>query len=151
MKLAIVGINGRNLDKIDKLKAMKVISTIYNDKVKENKDPILLSFNNPRGGISALVDVFSLEFKAENKQYDLGKSMKEWKEAQTKIAEDCDQLYCLTTAVKDKPCYHCLTLDHERNGGCYAKKEAQRLGKKVKLIILWAGLVMNQETHLERR
>ena len=136
MKLAIVGINGRNLDKIDKLKAMKVISTIYNDKVKENKDPILLSFNNPRGGISALVDVFSLEFKAENKQYDLGKSMKEWKEAQTKIAEDCDQLYCLTTAVKDKPCYHCLTLDHERNGGCYAKKEAQRLGKKVKLIIL---------------
>ena len=39
MKLAIVGINGRNLDKIDKLKAMKVISTIYNDKVKENKDP----------------------------------------------------------------------------------------------------------------
>ena len=62
--------------------------------------------------------------------------MKEWKEAQTKIAEDCDQLYCLTTAVKEKPCYHCLTLDHERNGGCYAKKEAQRLGKKVKLIIL---------------
>ena len=39
MKLEIVGKNGRNLDKIDKLKAMKVISTIYNDKVKENKDP----------------------------------------------------------------------------------------------------------------
>lgn len=136
MKLAIVGINGRNLDKIDKLKAMKVISTIYNDKVEEKQDPVLLSFDNPRGGISALVDMFSLEFKAENKQYDLGKSMKEWKKAQTKIAEDCDQLYCLTTAVKDKPCYHCLTLDHERNGGCYAKKEAQRLGKKVKLIIL---------------
>ena len=120
MKLAIVGINGRNLDKIDKLKAMKVISTIYNDKVEEKKDPILLSFNNPRGGVSALVDMFSLEFNAENKQYDLGSSMKDWKKAQTKIAEDCDQLYCLTTAVKDKPCYHCLTLDHERNGGCYA-------------------------------
>ena len=136
MKIAIVGINGRNLDKIDKLKAMKVISTIYNDKVNEDRNPTILSFNNPRGGISALVDLFSLEFNAQMIQYDLGNSMKDWKKANTKIAEDCDHLYCLTTGVKKKPCYHCLTLDQERNGGCYAKKEASRLGKKVKLIIL---------------
>lgn len=136
IKLAIVGANGKTLDSMDKVKAMKVITTIYNDKVNEKKNPTLLSFNNPRGGISVLVELFATEFKAENKIYSLGDGMEEWKVAQRKLAKDCDNLYCLVTEVRDKPCYHCLSLDHERNGGCYTMKEAGKLGKKVKLIIL---------------
>ena len=136
IKLAIVGANGANLDTLDKTKAMKVITTIYEDKIIEDKNPILLSFNNPRGGISVLVNLFAEEFKIKNVVYSLGTNLSEWKVAQRMMAKDCDHLYCLTTAVKDKPCYHCLSLDHERNGGCFCMKEAQKIGKKVKLIIL---------------
>ena len=68
IKLAIVGANGKTLDSMDKVKAMKVITTIYNDKVNEKKNPTLLSFNNTRGGISVLVELFATEFQAKNKK-----------------------------------------------------------------------------------
>jgi len=121
-----------NLDEYERKKIMSEIMSIC----KKYDEKKILSLKNPRGGVSAFVDLYTKEFKINYKEYDLGKDLKEWKEGNKKMVKECDILYCLTTMVKKKPCYHCLTLDHEVNGGCFALKEAKKLGKPVNLLIL---------------
>ena len=130
--IAIVGINGMNLDEYERNKIMAEIMTICK---KYNKKKIL-SLKNPRGGVSTFVELYAKEFKIDNKEYDLGENLKDWKEGNKKMVKECDILYCLTTMVKRRSCYHCLSLDHEVSGGCFAMKEAKKLGKPVNLLIL---------------
>lgn len=68
----------------------------------------------------------------------------EYKRRNLLIAENSDLLVCIT--VKTLPpnyrgmrfslCYHCGTSDHVKSGGCWTMKQAKKLGKQTKLIVI---------------
>lgn len=66
-------------------------------------------------------------------------SKKDWesyKERNMKIAQECDELYCITTQTKNEKCYHHKPKqDHQKTAGCYTSNQAKQLGKPCRLII----------------
>jgi hypothetical protein len=60
------------------------------------------------------------------------------------IAKKCDECYCIT--LRDLPpgyegmtfklCYHCGSSSHVKSGGCWTVKEARRLGKIGKVLVI---------------
>ena len=67
-----------------------------------------------------------------------------YKARNIKIAKQSDLLVCIT--VKALPegykgmrfplCYHCGTKDHVKSGGCWTMKQAKKLGKETRLIVI---------------
>jgi hypothetical protein len=67
-----------------------------------------------------------------------------YKPRNLRIATHSDEVYCIT--LKELPegydgmrfplCYHCGTKDHVKSGGCYTVKEAIKLGKTGKVIVI---------------
>ena len=52
------------------------------------------------------------------------------------IAKECDQLFCISTPVHNKKCYHHDKLEeHEKTAGCWTLKKALELNKPCRLII----------------
>ncbi len=49
-----------------------------------------------------------------------------------KIAESCDMLYCISTSVHRRKCYHHgdVLQDHEKTAGCWTLNKAKELNKK---------------------
>jgi len=59
-----------------------------------------------------------------------------YKERNIKIAEECDELYCITIPTHDEKCYHhSPPEDHQKTAGCWTLKRAYDLGKKTRLIV----------------
>ncbi len=67
-------------------------------------------------------------------------SQRNWegfKERNKDIAEDCDELYCLTLQTKERMCYHHRPhADHEKTAGCYTMGLAEKMNKPCKLIVV---------------
>ncbi len=54
-----------------------------------------------------------------------------------KMAEECDELYCISVPTITEPCYHhVIPQDHQKTAGCWTLNEASKLGKKCRLYIL---------------
>jgi len=138
-KVAIIGASGSKLDEYERFGAMKEIIKI----VKQHKNPLIISGHSPRGGVDILVELYAEEFNYPTKI--IKPQVAQWGNKDGKmgyhdrnlvIASECDILYCITTRLKTKSCYHCKTGDHERTGACWTMKKAKEMGKPTKLIIL---------------
>jgi len=52
------------------------------------------------------------------------------------IAKDCDHLFCISTPVHHKKCYHHKpSQDHEKTAGCWTMKKALEMNKECKLLV----------------
>lgn len=92
----------------------------------------------------------------EDEYLDYGGRNKGYKSRNMDIAEACDILYCIVPSVdvmsvevygkktvalstddsKIPYCYHCKTLGHPANGGCWTKKYADSIGKPTHLVLI---------------
>lgn len=125
-RIAIVGTSKLTGKEVDAAKE------IIEDIIKTNSDFMIIS-----GGATGI------DFVAEQKAKDFAiktliyapkeQSWEFFKKRNLKIAIECDELYCISTKVKTKQCYHHDNpQDHERTGGCYTMQKALKMGKKVR-------------------
>lgn len=57
-------------------------------------------------------------------------------ERNLEIAKECDKLFCISTPVHDKNCYHHKPhQDHEKTAGCWTMNKALEFGKTCVLLI----------------
>ena len=141
LKVAIVGVSGEKLDNFEKEKAVLEIIKIGD----RHKGCTIVSGHSPRGGIDILAEMYAdftkkdkLIFKPDTSDWEDEGEKKGYKTRNLEIAEACDILYCISVPMKEggKSCYHCKQFTHEKTGGCWTMREAKKLGKKTKLIIL---------------
>lgn len=67
-----------------------------------------------------------------------------YKERNLQIAQESDIVVCITvknfppdyTGMRFPYCYHCKTSDHIKSGGCWTVKQALKLGKKGRVIVV---------------
>jgi hypothetical protein len=67
-----------------------------------------------------------------------------YKPRNLKIAEYSDEVVCITvkelpegyTGMKFQLCYHCGTNAHVKSGGCYTVKQARRMGKTGRVLVI---------------
>ena len=111
--------------------------------IKRHPNSILISGHSPRGGVDIFVELFAKEFDIPTNI--IPPQINQWLDKDGKmgyrsrnlvIASECDILYCISTRLKTKSCYHCKTGDHERTGACWTMQKAKQMGKETKLIIL---------------
>ena len=128
MKLAIVGTS--KSDNILSIQCENILS------LHDKNDTTVIS-----GGATGV------DIAAENMAKNMGfktevflpkeKNWESFKERNIKIAENCDILYCITTSVKTKKCYHHTPpADHEKTAGCWTMNKAKELGKKTFLFVI---------------
>ena len=59
-----------------------------------------------------------------------------YKQRNIEIANDCNELFCITTQVHDMECYHHNPpANHQKTAGCYTLNLARCSGKKVTLYV----------------
>lgn len=146
MKLAIVGHEEAKFTNELRAEAVKVII----DAIDEHKPKIVVSGGCPLGGIDIWAEKIATFCGIPTKIY--RPRALHWnpthgygyKARNLDIAENCDVLINIVVAEyppeydgrRFDACYHCKTDDHIKSGGCWTMKQAKRLGKEVKLIIL---------------
>jgi len=60
-----------------------------------------------------------------------------FKKRNLKMAEECDELYCISVPTITEPCYHHdKPQDHQKTAGCWTLNEALKMGKKCRLYII---------------
>ena len=67
-----------------------------------------------------------------------------YKARNIQIAEKSDEVHCITlkvlpesyTGMRFLICYHCMTTDHVKSGGCWTMKYAEKLGKRTGLHVI---------------
>lgn len=67
-----------------------------------------------------------------------------YKERNLEIAKASDVVVCITvdrlpqdySGMRFKLCYHCGKDDHVKSGGCWTMKQAQKMGKEGRLIVI---------------
>lgn len=132
-KIAIVG-TSQNLDTH---KQFEIVDTIQQ---------IILSYNKEEYGIlsggAKGIDTFAVDI-AKNLRYKYfivkssGYAWNDYKIRNDFIANECSELYCITTKVKNKWCYHHTPHeDHEKTAGCWTMNKALEYGKPCKLVIV---------------
>ncbi len=133
-KIAIVGTSNLN-----NFEWSRVVDIIGNEGLRQPKIEVVTGDADGVDSVArvsvSLTDCITTVFHAPAKQWEDKEGMEGFKTRNTKIAEYCDELICITTSVKIKKCYHC-NADHQRTGGCWTMKEAARLGKPVRLYVV---------------
>lgn len=143
IKIAIVGISAGRYSDRQESEIRKRIAFI----LKEYAEPVLVSGHSPKGG----VDIFAEEIfrglypEVEPIIYPANKDHEHWhcslscqgyRYRNGLIAENCDELYCITVKDESEYCYHCQTVGHKRNGGCWTMQIARLLNKPGELVII---------------
>ena len=132
MKLAIVGASQVNPNLVIKMR--NVIETILN----QFDNPTVIS-GGAKGVDTIAVDV-AKHLGLKVKEYKPKAESWEWyKKRNQKIADDCDQLYCFATELKQSKCYHHdnqKSMNHEKTAGCYTLNIVKGLDKPTALIII---------------
>lgn len=60
-----------------------------------------------------------------------------FKKRNLRMAEECDELYCISVPTITEPCYHHdKPQDHQKTAGCWTLNEASKIGKKCRLYIV---------------
>ena len=90
MNVAILGINGRNLDEETNDAMEKIIEL-----TKMYQNPTLMTMHSPNGGINTLVELYAESNNTALRQYEYGNGLAEWKDSSQMIAEDCDVFFCI--------------------------------------------------------
>lgn len=131
MRIAIVGAS--KLTENEERDAQQFCGLMMNQWLKEYDDLVIISggakgvdsiAENCARNLNITTMIFHPE--AQNKG--------EYKIRNMKIAKQCDKLFCLPANLRNTPCYHCDTDEHERSGGCWTANMAKELGKEVRII-----------------
>src|SRR5690348_1398344 len=132
MKVAFVGTSVKLTDNEDR-DIRQFVSLILKD---FPLDTIIIS-----GGAKG-VDSISLEI-AKSLGYTtvvyepINKTWTSFKERNLIIAQECDQLFCLSVPVHKTRCYHhFVPQNHEKTAGCWTMKQAEKLGKQTRLLVM---------------
>lgn len=133
MKLAIVGTS-----RLTDFERSRVIDLIHNEFLRSPKISLI---TGDADGVDSLVPACNFVERCELlvvkslEKYWEPNSGHGFKERNIRIAEECDELICITTKTKDIKCYHC-NMDHQRTGGCWTMKYAKSLGKPTRLYVV---------------
>lgn len=148
MKLAIVGAS--NLSDNQENDARKTIIFIIREYQKELEfttslghiDHLELVTGDAKG-IDAIVRDMAEEqnipcrvFTSKVKQWEGDLLHDGFKERNLRIVAYCDNLVCFASQLRNTPCYHCGTSEHERTGGCWTMKKAKESNKPTRLIVI---------------
>lgn len=78
-----------------------------------------------------------LGFKTDTDPYKpKSEEWESYKERNLKIAEDCDELHCLSIPVHKQKCYHHRPFgEHEKTAGCWTMKKAMEMDKPCQLVV----------------
>lgn len=142
MKLAIVGTS--ELSEKEQILVRDLCSDILKKAKKISGEEITVLSGGAEGVDFIAVDVAK---KLGNKVIEFKPSAKNWdayKERNIKIAQECDELYCITTPMKNEQCYHHKPKqNHQKTAGCYTANQAKALKKPIKLFVIpsiWRGM-----------
>lgn len=131
MKLAIVGTSTLRTDE------ETFVRDLCLELLKSYKEKVIVLSGGAKGVDSIAVEVAK---KLGNKVIEFKPSAKNWdayKERNIKIAQECDELYCITTSVKNEQCYHHKPKqNHQKTAGCYTANQAKAFKKPIKLYIV---------------
>jgi len=62
------------------------------------------------------------------------------------IAKECDELFCITTPVHDKKCYHHTPeQDHQKTAGCWTMNQVLNLHKPCRLLVTPSRMTIDGE------
>lgn len=133
MKVAIVG-TSQNLNENEMRAAQNLCSVI----LTENNRLHTTLISGGAKGIDSIANAVaeglyipSIIFKPK------GHLTKDYLERNLQIAQECDELYCITTNVHTKKCYHHdPPQDHQKTAGCWTMREAERLNKPCRLFVI---------------
>lgn len=132
MKVAIVG-TSHNLSENEERDIRQYCSQII--KSYDISDTIIIT-GGAKGVDSIALDI-AAQLKYNTRTYTA--SSNDWerfKKRNIKIAEDCDELFCITTPVKDTPCYHHKPRqNHQKTAGCYTMNRTKALNKTTTLFV----------------
>ncbi len=131
MKVAIVG--SSHLKKVDKMRAKRLLTAMF-----ENFKYDTQIISGGAAGIDSMVKHFAtlkamdiIEYKPATQDW------REFRRRNIKIAEECDELFCIATQLYDVKCYHHMSPQpHQKTAGCWTMKQAMRLGKPCQLVVL---------------
>lgn len=133
MKIAIVG-TSRDLTPREYFNMKDKIKTLLRSYLKSETTII----SGGAKGVDILAENIARNKGFKTQIYET--SMSNWegyKVRNMQIAEDCDELYCLTLHTKERMCYHHTPhADHEKTAGCWTMNHALRLNKPCKLIVI---------------
>jgi len=67
----------------------------------------------------------------------LGKGWKFNKPRNIEIAEECDELICISIPVHTEKCYHHIEpQNHERTAGCWTLRKVKKMNKPQQLVVI---------------
>ncbi len=133
MKVAIVG-TSIDLTDNEERDVRQFIAMILKNRYAGNND-IIISGGAKGVDLLAIQVAQGLGFKT--KIYNPKKqSWKHFKQRNMKIANDCDELHCISVPVHKKKCYHHEEpQEHEKTAGCWTMKKALEMDKPCQLIV----------------
>lgn len=132
-RIAIVG-TSHNMTDNEERDIRQFIAIILKNRCDKDTDIII------SGGAKG-VDTIAIEIaKGLGFQTKIYKSKteywKSYKERNLQIAQDCNELHCLSIPVHEKKCYHHEELEeHEKTAGCWTMNKAMELDKNCQLVV----------------
>lgn len=135
MRIAIVGTS--ELNEKEETIVRDMCSELIKTVKKVSNEEVTVLSGGAKGVDSIAVEVAK---KLGNKVIEFKPSAKNWdayKERNIKIAQECDELYCITTYTKNEQCYHHKPKqDHQKTAGCYTANQAKAFKKPIKLLLV---------------
>ncbi len=131
MKIAIVG--SSHLNRVDKMRAKRLLTEMF-DNFKHGTEIM----SGGAQGIDSMVNHFAKWKAMKITEYKpTSQDWPEFKRRNIKIAEECDELFCIATKFYDVKCYHhAVPQDHQKTAGCWTMQRARTLGKTCQLFVL---------------
>src|SRR3990172_3188667 len=134
MKVAIVGTS--NLTKEEEKTVREICNHILKTAREVSDEEITLISGGADGVDSVAVETATKLGHGSIEIMPTERSWRSYKKRNMQIAKQCEELYCITTPVKHKKCYHHTPeQDHEKTAGCWTMNHAIMLGKPCKLLI----------------
>jgi hypothetical protein len=147
MKIGIVGSEAAKFTPETEAKAKEEIANLIEEGLYEDDEiPYIVSGECHLGGIDIWAKDIALDcnvgyigFPPKSHSWSGG-----YKERNLQIANESDMVVCITvkklpdgyTGMKFNKCYHCNTNTHVKSGGCWTVKQAIKMGKKGRVIVV---------------
>jgi len=138
MRIAIVGAS--KLSENEERDAEQYVNYMLDQRISQSLTGDITVVSGGAKGIDSIAERIAKQkglktqiFEPEIQQWEDKEGKTGFRYRNLKIAGDCDVLYCIPIALRDKRCYHC-DADHQVGGGCWTMWQARKLGKETHLI-----------------
>lgn len=131
-QIAIVG-TSIDLTKEEDTDVRKLISDILDKYIPISSTVIT---GGAKGVDSIAEEIALLNGFAVKPIFPLGQGWEFNKKRNIEIAQECEELFCITVPVHTMKCYHHETQEnHQKTAGCWTLNRAIKLNKKTKLLV----------------